>query len=201
MSSTPVFSCSSSKGGVIQPGSIVTAFYGPFAPELDPGRKNRSRTKIRGVVLASHSENHWLIHWFLIGRNAYAPFNKVKVEEAASPISQAHVKEMLEENRQNYIGGPEQLVRNYINNVSSVSSTTKPLPKKRAVPSKLKLSKKARKEPAKSATTPKAASKSVPPPFSPKHPLVTYPQISPTVINSPRRHQLSALLEIATRKE
>ena len=74
-----------SKGGVLQPGVPVTAFYGPKLPDVSPGRKNRSRTEIRGVVLSSHSENNWLVHWLPVGKNAFAPFGKLKVVEGATP--------------------------------------------------------------------------------------------------------------------
>ena len=93
---------STTKGGVVQPGSIVSAFYGPFSSEIDPGKKNRSRTKIRGVVLSSFSENQWLVHWFAIQKSSSVPFNKVKVEEGTNPLSQDFVKKMFKESSENY---------------------------------------------------------------------------------------------------
>ena len=101
------------KGGVIQAGVPVTGFFGPFSPELAPGKKNRSRTEIRGVVLSSHSEKSWLVHWLPIGKNASIPFNKLKVVKDADPVSGELVSQMLKENRSIYIGGPDQL-RSYI---------------------------------------------------------------------------------------
>ena len=115
---------STTKGGVIQPGSIVSAFYGPFSSETYPDRKNRSCTKFHGVVLSSFSENQWLVHWFIIGKNSSVPFNKATVDEATSPMSQELVRKMLQENSENYIDGTDEL-RSYVDNVSKLSSQKK----------------------------------------------------------------------------
>ena len=104
----------SARSGVIQPGAMVSAFYGPLDDSDTSGsEKRRSRTKIRGAVLGSHSENNWLVHWFLVGKNAYAPFNKLKIEDAADPIAKKYVEKLLAENSKTCIGGPVEL-RTYV---------------------------------------------------------------------------------------
>ena len=103
---------SSVKSGVIQPGAMVSAFYGPFSTKME-SKKRRSCSRICGVVLSSHSERNWLVHWFLVGKNAHAPFNKLKVEDDADPVAKKLVEKLVQENKDNYIGGPDQL-RSYV---------------------------------------------------------------------------------------
>ena len=110
---------SRSKGGIIQPGAIVTGLFGGlYASESN--KKRRSRETIRGAVLRSHSENHWMVHWFPIGRTSHVCFNKITVEEDASPLTDGHIKALLQDHTKLYIGGPEKL-RNYIDNFYSKS--------------------------------------------------------------------------------
>ena len=109
----------------IQPGAVVSAFYGPFASAATDSEKRRSRTKLLGTVLSSHSEGNWLIHWFLIGKNAYAPSNKLRVEDEADPVAAQRVEKLLKNNSENYIGGPDKL-RGYVDlHVTRGSTPTK----------------------------------------------------------------------------
>ena len=121
----------SAKSGLIQPGAMVSAFYGPFGDETPGSEKRRSRTKIRGAVLSSHNKNSWLVHWFLVGTNAHAPFNKLKVEDAADSEAKKYVDKLLQENPKNYIGGPDQLrhyIDSYVKQAGSTSNKRKPGP-------------------------------------------------------------------------
>ena len=131
-----------SKGGIIHPGCIVSGAYGalPSLVATEPWNKRRRiRERIRGVVLRSHSQGHWNVHWFLIGKNAYVPFNKIAVEPNTSPIDESHLEELLRENDQNFIGDSKKL-RIYIDNYlsqskkkasSTTSVTPSPRPNKR----------------------------------------------------------------------
>ena len=63
----------------------------------------------RGAVLRSHSQHHWLVHWFSIGKTAFVPFNMLKVVQDATPLSAQHVHELLRDNRADYLGGSSEL--------------------------------------------------------------------------------------------
>ena len=49
------------------------------------------------------------MHWFLVGKSAHVPFNKISVEAGAKPILDKHLKDILRKNKENYIGGTEEL--------------------------------------------------------------------------------------------
>ena len=171
-----------SKGGVIQPGTPVTACYGPYNPEVCAGKKNRTRTEIRGVVLSSHSENNWLVHWIPVERNAHAPFNRLKVDHSATAVSREFVSELLEENKDNYLGGPEEL-RNYVNNFMTTATPQK----KRAAPVAVTTST------AKIRTKKHSALRSKPPPF-------TQLSVEPSPTSASTEHSASSSENVAKGK-
>ena len=81
------------------------------------------------------------MHWFLVGRNSHAPFNKLTVEAEADAISEQHIKQLLNDNHHNYIGGPDELrtyIDNYINN-SPQNSQEKVKPSKLKLPKRRKI--------------------------------------------------------------
>ena len=103
----------------IQPGVVVTAPYGQLDNSADPNpstlRKRRSRARIRGAILRSHSENNWLVHWFVIGKTAHVSFAKLQIEANEAPLTESHIDALLKDNSTNYIGGVDEL-RDYMDN-------------------------------------------------------------------------------------
>ena len=124
---------------ILQPGVVVTAPYGQLDDAADPNpatlRKRRSRARIRGAILRSHSENNWLVHWFVVGKTAHVSFAKLQIEPNQVPLTESHVEALLEDNSTNYIGGVDEL-RDYTDNYYCKDVHQK---KGRAVPAVLSL--------------------------------------------------------------
>ena len=175
-SSSPGFSAK--KGRFIQPGNIVTAPYGHLdavvSENPDTQRKRRSRARIRGAVLRSHSENNWLVHWFEIGKTAHVSFSKLQIEPESDRLTETHIEALLFNQTKNYIGGVDEL-RDYIDNFYAKDVHQK---KKRAEPSFSSSS----TSPTKSVATPPATKR--PAPILPRATAVATP--SPAVGNFPK---------------
>ena len=115
---------SRSKGGVHQPGEIVTGLYRPF-DKNGPTVPRRVRETIRGVILRSHSPQHWVVHWFPISKSAYVPFNKIYAVRGADPLDSEHLRDLLRTEKDNYLGGTEEL-RNYVDTVYNGGDRKRP---------------------------------------------------------------------------
>ena len=114
---TSKMSSPTKKSGFVQPGCVVDGHYGPF--ETSSSEVTRRRRSVeRGAVLRSHSQHHWLVHWFSIGKTAFVPFNMLKVVKDASPLSAQHVQDLLRDNRADYLGGSNEL-RAYFDSYST----------------------------------------------------------------------------------